>query len=94
MSTDAMILNAMKRGSRKHPSAKPLKEFRAKEQTDGKYHVTRHSGKPNEPAQEHTAADLDQVHDALEEHLGGSMSDDEVAPQQLGEGEPGMGGQV
>ena len=91
---DKAILSALEKGSKRHAPPKPLKEFHAKEQSDGKYHVMRHSGKPNEPAQEHSAADLDEVHDAMEEHLGGPMTDEELGDHApLGAGQPGMGGQ-
>ena len=88
---DEMILHAMKQGTKKRSVPKPLKEFHAKEQSDGKYHVVRHSGKPSEPAQESTAENMNQVQQALEEHMGTpNDGEDEVA--SMGAGQPGMGG--
>jgi hypothetical protein len=89
---DAAILHALKSGSKPKVKAKPLKEFHAKEQNDGKYHVVTHSGKPNDPTQENTANTLDEVHQALEQHLapdeGGADS------EAVGEGQPAMGGET
>jgi hypothetical protein len=92
---DALVLNALKTGTKKKPKVKPLKEFHAKEQHDGKYIVRRSSGKPNDPDQEHTADDMAAVHQALEDHMGGQMAPpdgdaDSEAP--MGAGQPGMGG--
>ena len=48
---------------------KALKEMHIREMHDGSYHVMRHHG--DRPVKEGSAADLDQVHDAIEEHMGG-----------------------
>lgn len=97
---DKMIEQAMKTGSKKRPAPKHLKEFHAKEQSDGKYHVVRHSGKPTESAHESTAADMNEVHAALEDHMGAPNDGEAEAepamgggdPSQMGAGQPGMGG--
>ena len=91
--TDALILNALKKGSKPKVKAKHLKEFHAKEQSDGKYHVVRSSGKPNEPTQENSAADMNEVHQALEDHMGTPNEGEEEA-EAMGHGQPGMGGET
>jgi hypothetical protein len=93
--TDALIMNALKKGSKPKIKAKPLKEVHVKEQTDGKYHVTRHSGKPSEPAQENTVNSLEEAHQAMDDHLAPAPddADAEADAQPMGAGQPGMGGQ-
>lgn len=56
---------------------KPLKEFHAKELHDGtfmhkKMHGMDQQGMPVQP-DEDGSGDLDAVHDAMEEHMGGKM---------------------
>lgn len=48
---------------------KHLKEMHVRELHDGTHHVALHHGKGSPPT-EHSAADLDQVHDLLEQHMG------------------------
>lgn len=93
--TDALILNALKKGTPAKPKVKHLKSFHAKEQSDGKgYHVVRSSGKPNDPAQENTVADMDAVHQALSDHMGEEPAEGEQDAQAVGEGQPAMGGET
>ena len=94
---DELVLHALKKGSKGKKAPKHLKEFSAKEQHDGKYHVKRHSGNPAESAQEHTAADMNEVHAALEDHMGAANEGEAQAeaPQApMGAGQPGMGGEA
>jgi hypothetical protein len=92
---DKAMLEKLSKGSgKKSKKPKHLKEFRAKEQHDGSYHVTRHSGKPDEQPMEHSAANMNEVQQALQEHMGQGepgMGADEAAPA-LGVGQPGVGG--
>lgn len=58
---------------------KPLKEFHAKELHDGTYMHRKMHGKdqydmPVKPDEE-GSGDLDAVHDAMEEHMGGKMEE-------------------
>jgi hypothetical protein len=104
---DKMLEHAMSRGSKKEPKPRHLKEFHAKEQSDGKYHVRMDSGKPNDSAKEESKADMSQVAAALEDHMGqpneGEAQAEAAAPQpgmgaapaaaaSMGAGQPGMGG--
>lgn len=55
---------------------KHLKEMHVRQLHDGTHHVALHDGKGG--MTEHGAADLDQVHDLMEEHMG----DPEANPQE------------
>lgn len=85
---DETVLHGLRRGSLHH-RPRHLREFRVKEQHDGSYHVERHSGKMNEAPIEHTAADLDSAKEALEQHMA-----DPNEGAEMGQGQPGMGGQM
>ena len=54
----------------KKSKMKALKEMHVKELHDGSYHMKKMSGKPGEEPEEGSAKDLDEVHDAMEEHMG------------------------
>lgn len=85
---DKVIEHALKHGSGgKHAKPKHLKSFHAKEQSDGKYHVVRHSGNPAESANESTAENMNDVHAAMEDHLG-TPNEGEA---ELGQGQPAVG---
>lgn len=86
-------MHSLMHGSKGKAKPKALKEFHAKEQHDGKYHVTRGNGK-GQPI-EHSAEDLSDVHQALEEHMGTpNEGEAESEAPEMGAGEPGMGGQA
>ena len=96
-----MVEHALMKGSPKSAKPKHLKEFHAKELHDGKYHVQRHSGHPSEKPVEHTAENMNEVHQAMEEHMGQPNDGEEASesPQfeageqeGMGKGQPGMGG--
>jgi hypothetical protein len=100
---DSLISQALSKGTKNRAKAKApkhLKSFHAKEQHDGKYHVTKHSGNPTESATEHSADNMQAVHSLMEDHMGlpnaGEPESEQGADQSapLGAGEPGMGGQV
>jgi hypothetical protein len=65
----------------KKAPAKHLKSFHVKEQSDGKYHVVKHSGHPAEPPVEHSADSLSDVQAALEDHMGAPNEGEAEAEQ-------------
>jgi hypothetical protein len=72
---------------------KHLKEFHAKEQHGGGYHVRKHSGKPSEPHEELHANDMSDVHAQLEDHMGSpNEGEAELAQSPAPMALPGMGG--
>jgi hypothetical protein len=62
--------HALSHERKKSEKKKALKEMHVKELHDGTYHIMKHHGHPEQPPTEGSAQDLDQVHDAMEEHLG------------------------
>ena len=64
---------------------KLLKELHVRELHDGSYHIVRHHG-DGHPVTEHSAKDLDHVHDHLEEHMGQPNEGEEAA--EGGSGSP------
>lgn len=61
----------------KTEAKKTLKEFHAKEVHDGSYHTAKHDGKG--AIKEGSAKNLDEVHDQMEEHMGGPMAQEQCA---------------
>src|SRR5580658_2325434 len=89
-----LAAHALAHKTPKKATPKPMKEFHAKEVHDGTFHITKHSGKPGEEPKEGSATDMDQVHDALEEHMGQPNEGEAAADAQGNMEGREMGGPV
>lgn len=79
--------HALSHERKKSEKKKHLKEMHVKELHDGTYHIMKHHGHPEMQPTEGSAQDLDQVHDALEEHMG----DPNEGEEQMQQPEPQAG---
>jgi hypothetical protein len=73
-----MATHGLAHGKHKEPK-KHLKKFMAEELHDGTYAHEKHHGVPGEMPERGSAKDLDEVHDAMEEHMGSPNAGEEEA---------------